>query len=78
MTIREYVFLLMNLLVNSLKRKENDRKTSSELKAEAKGLNFYYNTVHALKNISLPIARRKVYSAYRPVRLRKDNILKML
>ena len=52
-------------------------KTSSELKAEAKGLNFYYNTVHALKNISLPIARRKV-TALIGVRLRKDNILKML
>ena len=51
-------------------------KISGELKAEAKGLNFYYNTVQALKDISLPIARRKVTALIGPSGCGKTTFLR--
>lgn len=46
------------------------------LKAEAKNLNFYYGDVHALKNISLPIARRKVTALIGPSGCGKTTFLR--
>lgn len=46
------------------------------LKAEAKNLNFYYGDVHALKNISLHIARRKVTALIGPSGCGKTTFLR--
>ena len=50
--------------------------TSVELKAEAKNLNFHYGDVHALKNIDLPIARRKVTALIGPSGCGKTTFLR--
>ncbi|MBI5739180.1 MAG: phosphate ABC transporter ATP-binding protein [Nitrospirae bacterium] len=50
--------------------------TSKDLKAEAKGLNFFYGSVHALKNISLPIERRKVTALIGPSGCGKTTFLR--
>jgi len=47
-----------------------------ELKAEAKNLNFYYGDVHALKNISLNIARREVTALIGPSGCGKTTFLR--
>jgi len=39
---------------------------TTELKAESKNLNFHYGQVHALKDINLPIERRKVTALIGP------------
>lgn len=46
------------------------------LKAEAKNLNFYYGDIHALKNISLQIARRKVTALIGPSGCGKTTFLR--
>jgi len=46
------------------------------LKAEAKNLNFYYRDVHALKDISLPIERRKVTALIGPSGCGKTTFLR--
>lgn len=46
------------------------------LKAEAKNLNFYYGDVHALKNISLHIERRKVTALIGPSGCGKTTFLR--
>ncbi len=47
-----------------------------ELKAEAKNLNFYYGDVHALKNISLTVARREVTALIGPSGCGKTTFLR--
>jgi len=47
-----------------------------ELKAEAKNLNFYYGDIHALKNISLNIARREVTALIGPSGCGKTTFLR--
>ncbi len=47
-----------------------------ELKAEVKKLNFYYGSVHALKDISLPIERRKVSALIGPSGCGKTTFLR--
>ena len=39
-------------------------------KIQVRDLNFYYGKFHALKNISLDIAKKSGNGFYRPVRLR--------
>ncbi|MBI4686322.1 MAG: phosphate ABC transporter ATP-binding protein [Nitrospirae bacterium] len=46
------------------------------LKAEAKNLNFYYGDVHALKNINIPIKRRKVTALIGPSGCGKTTFLR--
>lgn len=46
------------------------------IKAEIKGLNFYYGSVHTLKNIDLPIARRKVTALIGPSGCGKTTFLR--
>lgn len=46
------------------------------LKAEAKNLNFFYSVVHALKNINLPIMRRKVTALIGPSGCGKTTFLR--
>lgn len=46
------------------------------LKAEAKNLNFYYGDIHALKNISLQIARREVTALIGPSGCGKTTFLR--
>ncbi|KAF0178760.1 MAG: phosphate transport system ATP-binding protein [Nitrospirae bacterium] len=45
-------------------------------KAEAKNLNFFYSAVHALKNIDLPIMRRKVTALIGPSGCGKTTFLR--
>lgn len=47
-----------------------------ELKAEAKNLDFHYGPVHALKNINLPIERRKVTALIGPSGCGKTTFLR--
>ena len=47
-----------------------------DLKSEVKDLNFYYGTVHALKNIDLPIERRKVTALIGPSGCGKTTFLR--
>lgn len=47
-----------------------------ELKAEAKKLNFHYGDVHALKDINLPIERRKVSALIGPSGCGKTTFLR--
>lgn len=49
---------------------------SAELKAEVKNLNFHYGDVHALKNINLPIARRRVTALIGPSGCGKTTFLR--
>jgi len=51
-------------------------KGLKELKSEVKNLNFYYGDVHALKNISLPIERRKVTALIGPSGCGKTTFLR--
>lgn len=51
-------------------------KVEVELKAEAKDLNFYYGTTHVLKNINLPVARRKVTALIGPSGCGKTTFLR--
>lgn len=46
------------------------------LKAEVRNLNFYYGNVHALKNINLPIIRRKVTAIIGPSGCGKTTFLR--
>ncbi|MBI4684605.1 MAG: phosphate ABC transporter ATP-binding protein [Nitrospirae bacterium] len=50
--------------------------TTGELKAEVKKLNFYYGSVHALKEINLPIERRKVSALIGPSGCGKTTFLR--
>lgn len=47
-----------------------------ELKAEARNLNFYYGKNHVLKNINLPVARRKVTALIGPSGCGKTTFLR--
>lgn len=47
-----------------------------DLKSEVKDLNFYYGTVQALKNINLPIERRKVTALIGPSGCGKTTFLR--
>lgn len=49
---------------------------TSTLKSEVRNLNFYYGDVHALKNISLPIERRKVTALIGPSGCGKTTFLR--
>jgi len=49
---------------------------SENLKSEVKNLNFYYGDVHALKNINLPIERRKVTALIGPSGCGKTTFLR--
>lgn len=49
---------------------------SQELKSEARNLNFYYNNVQALKEINLPIVRRKVTAIIGPSGCGKTTFLR--
>ncbi len=51
-------------------------RSAIELKAEAKNLNFYYGPVHALKNINMPIERRKVTALIGPSGCGKTTFLR--
>ncbi len=46
------------------------------LKAEVKGLHFYYNHLHALKNIHLPIAEKKITALIGPSGCGKTTYLR--
>ena len=46
------------------------------LKAEVKGLNFYYGAVHALKNISLPVVANRVTALIGPSGCGKSTYLR--
>ncbi len=50
--------------------------TATEIKAEAKNLNFYYGQVHALKNINLSVERRKVTALIGPSGCGKTTFLR--
>ena len=50
--------------------------TSIEVKAEVKNLNFYYGSIQALKNINLPIERRKVTALIGPSGCGKTTFLR--
>jgi phosphate transport system ATP-binding protein len=47
-----------------------------KVKAEAKGLNFYYGEFHALKNINMPIYERKVTALIGPSGCGKSTYLR--
>lgn len=49
---------------------------TQELKAEVRNLNFYYGSVHALKEINLPIMRRKVTALIGPSGCGKTTFLR--
>lgn len=49
---------------------------TEDLKAEARRLNFYYGNVHALKNVDLLIARRKVTALIGPSGCGKTTFLR--
>ncbi|MEK7308883.1 MAG: phosphate ABC transporter ATP-binding protein PstB [Nitrospirota bacterium] len=46
------------------------------LKAETKNLNFFYGDVHSLKNINLPVARRKITALIGPSGCGKTTFLR--
>ena len=50
--------------------------TSGELKSEVRNLNFYYGSIQALKNINLPIERRKVTALIGPSGCGKTTFLR--
>ncbi len=52
------------------------REEKSQYKAESKGLNFYYGSVHALKDISLHILEKKVTSLIGPSGCGKTTFLR--
>jgi len=49
---------------------------SENLKAEVKGLNFYYNQLQALKNINLPIAEKRITALIGPSGCGKTTYLR--
>jgi phosphate transport system ATP-binding protein len=49
---------------------------SEKLKAEVKGLNFYYNLLQALKNINLPIAEKRITALIGPSGCGKTTYLR--
>jgi phosphate transport system ATP-binding protein len=49
---------------------------SEQLKAEVKGLNFYYDHLQALKNVNLPIAERKITALIGPSGCGKTTYLR--
>ncbi|MDO8723543.1 MAG: phosphate ABC transporter ATP-binding protein PstB [Syntrophales bacterium] len=49
---------------------------TTTLKSEVRNLNFYYGDVHALKNINLPIERRKVTALIGPSGCGKTTFLR--
>ncbi|MGH7230411.1 MAG: ATP-binding cassette domain-containing protein, partial [Nitrospiraceae bacterium] len=49
---------------------------SPDMKAEVNNLNFYYGSVHALKQISLPIADRQVTALIGPSGCGKTTYLR--
>jgi phosphate transport system ATP-binding protein len=49
---------------------------NNDIKAEVKGLNFYYNNVQALKNINLSVERRKVTALIGPSGCGKTTFLR--
>jgi phosphate transport system ATP-binding protein len=49
---------------------------SEQLKAEVKGLNFYYDHLQALKNVNLPIADRKITALIGPSGCGKTTYLR--
>ena len=49
---------------------------TENLKSEVRNLNFYYGNVHALKNINLPIERRKVTALIGPSGCGKTTFLR--
>jgi phosphate transport system ATP-binding protein len=49
---------------------------SEKMKAEVKDLNFYYNTLQALKNINLPIAEKKITALIGPSGCGKTTYLR--
>ena len=53
-----------------------DAKTAPALKAETKGLSFYYGSFNALKNINLPVYERKVTSLIGPSGCGKSTLLR--
>ena len=50
--------------------------TLTDVKAEAKGLNFYYGAYKALKNINLPVADKKVTALIGPSGCGKSTFLR--
>lgn len=50
--------------------------TTNNLKSEAKNLNFYYNNVIALKNINLPIEKKKITALIGPSGCGKTTFLR--
>ncbi len=50
--------------------------TVTDIKAEAKGLNFYYGAYKALKNINLPVADKKVTALIGPSGCGKSTFLR--
>src|SRR4030066_2416595 len=50
--------------------------TSEKLKAEVKGLRFYYNHLQALKNINLPIAEKRITALIGPSGCGKTTYLR--
>jgi len=46
------------------------------LKAEVKGLNFYYNNIQALKNVNLPIAEKRITALIGPSGCGKTTYLR--
>src|SRR4030065_2644575 len=49
---------------------------SEKLKAEVKGLHFYYNHLQALKNINLPIAEKRITALIGPSGCGKTTYLR--
>jgi phosphate transport system ATP-binding protein len=49
---------------------------SEKLKAEVKGLNFYYNHLQALKNVNLPIAEKRITALIGPSGCGKTTYLR--
>jgi ABC-type phosphate transport system ATPase subunit len=48
------------------------------LKAESRGLNFYYGAFQALKDINMPIYDKKVTALIGPFRLRQVDVSALL
>ncbi|MDX1948863.1 MAG: ATP-binding cassette domain-containing protein, partial [Pirellulaceae bacterium] len=53
-----------------------DYAATSALKAEVRGLNFYYGTRHALKKVSLPVPERTVTALIGPSGCGKSTLLR--
>ena len=79
---RDFIDNVVIILRLSIKHYLLNRKvimsvvTSGELKAEVKKLDFYYGSVQALKDINLPIERRKVTALIGPSGCGKTTFLR--